>query len=398
MKKFHIVGAFDRHNYGDILFPLIHSEVIKRTIDTPTEINYYAITPANLTNQGGVITQSIKSLILKSPKKDEVVIMAGGDILAADWPTMAGHVSSHNVYFCLRVLCKILGFDTSNNLVKKIWAQKNDFPYILSKKTLNSKVYYSCVGGSWFLPKNDPHHLNKVASELSQTDGLSVRDTRVQKLLATKNLKARLVPDSALVMSDIYPITTLEKRTWKSSLRKSNNFSAENYIVFQCSRHCISNNSKYVSNQLFEISRESKKSILLLPIGRATGHDDHIALEEVYATLSQLGAPCAIQDGEHVLDIMASIAFSKSYIGTSLHGAITSYSFGHKVCGIVTVKVKKLDDFVSTWMQKGDYHLELNMDFSAAFLKLTQSGHSISNSEKLELQKKTIYDELSLYR
>lgn len=398
MKKFHIVGAFDRHNYGDILFPLIHSEIIKRATRGAAEINYYAITPADLTTQGGVTTQSIKALIQKSPKEDEVVIMSGGDILAADWPTMAGHVSSPATYFCLRALFKILGFSISNSLIKGIWLQKNDFPYILSKKTIKPKVYYSCVGGSWFIPKNDRHHLDRVSSELRQVDGISVRDTRIQKLLATKNIKARLVPDSALIMSDIYPLASLETRNWKASLRKSHSFSVKNFIVFQCAKNCTSNNLKHITKQLSEISNKIGTSILLLPIGRATGHEDHVVLEQVYNSLSQNGVPCAIQDSAHVLDIMASIAFSKSYIGTSLHGAITSYSFGHKVCGIMTEKVKKLDDFVSTWMHTEDFHLALKTDFSESFIALTQKSHSISNTRELESHKKAIYDELSLYR
>ena len=398
MKKFHIVGAFDRHNYGDILFPLIHSAIIKSATNTPTEINFYAITSADLTSQGGVVTQSIKALIQNSPGEDDVVIMSGGDILCVDWPTMAGHVCSPAIFFAIRAFRKIFGFRVANYLTKNALLQKNEFPYILSRVNLNSKVYYSCVGGSGFNSKKNQDHIGRVAAEIKQTDGISVRDLSVQQLLAKNGVEARLVPDSALVMSDIFPLEGLETREWKKNLRKTPGFSSTNYIVFQGAKSFISAKLEDISEQLFTISKTTGLSILLLPIGRATGHEDQVALERLYKLLGSMGIPSAIQDSAHVLDIMASIALSKSYIGTSLHGAITAYSFGHKVCGIATEKVKKLHNFVSTWMQEEDYHLANKTTFAEEFIYLIKDSYRIKNSEKLEKHKKAIYQELAIYR
>jgi polysaccharide pyruvyl transferase WcaK-like protein len=311
---------------------------------------------------------------------------------------MAGHVCSPSIFFAIRAFRKIFGFSIANYLTKNALLQKNEFPYILSRANLKSKVYYSCVGGSSFNSEKNQNHLDRVAAEIKKTDGISVRDLCVQELLATKGVNARLVPDSALVMSDIFPLKSLEERDWKRSLRKTPDFSSKNYIVFQGAKSFISTKLEDISEQLFKISKETGVSILLLPIGRATGHEDHAALEPLLKILGSRGVPSAIQDSAHVLDIMASIAFSKSYIGTSLHGAITSYSFGHKVCGIMTAKVKKLHNFVSTWMQEDDYHLARETSFADPFIKLTRENYAIKDTNMLEAHKKSIYQELSLYR
>lgn len=397
MKKFHIVGAFDRHNYGDILFPLIHSAIIKSRGPSPTKITYYATSAADLTIHGGVITQPLKKLIQKKPADDEIVIMAGGDILAADWADMAGHLCSPNTYLLIRLFRKALGFNLSNLIIRSLLLQKNDFPYIISKKNINSKIYYCATSGSGFTPKNHQTHLEKVAAELKQIDDISVRDQSTQRLLSSKGVRARLVPDSALVMSDIFTQEKLSKRPWQNDLRKTQDFNAERYIVFQGAKNFISKDIDYISEQLASISKERGLAILLLPIGRATGHEDHVPLEFIFERLKQKGIPCAIQDSTHVLDIMASIAFCKSYIGTSLHGAISAYSFGHKVCGIRTEKVRKLHDFVTTWMQPSDYQLPKNTSFNDQFLELTKESYQIGSLSNLSSQKDAIYTEIARY-
>ena len=68
MRKYNIVGAFDRHNYGDILFPLIHSEFIRRHSES-AEINYYSLSESNLESIGGVRTKSIMMLHWVSGRK-----------------------------------------------------------------------------------------------------------------------------------------------------------------------------------------------------------------------------------------------------------------------------------------------------------------------------------------
>lgn len=395
MKKFHIVGAFDRHNYGDILFPLVHSKFIQSRLGENAIIDYFSVTESDLTKDGGVKTDTIKSLIQRGCHEKDVVIMSGGDILSVGWPLMMGHVSSGYIYFALRVVNKVFGFNIANNLTRKLYRQINEFPYVLSGKNINAKVYYSCVGGSGFNCKSS--HLTRVVTELKLSEHVSVRDNKIQAVLQEEGLDCALVPDSALVMSDLFPISELGSRDWSLKIKSDNGFDLKNYIVFQAGKIFIADNIDIIIEQLNLIYKKTGMSILLLPIGRATGHEDHKVLELIYNRLSKNSCPVGIQTSAHVLDIMASLAFCQCYIGTSLHGAISAYSFGHKVCGFATAKVKKLKAFLATWVKINDCSIIENENFSSAFLDLISSGNSINNMESLKQQKEMIYTNLIRY-
>ena len=73
-------------------------------------------------------------------------------------------------------------------------------------------------------------------------------------------------------------------------------------------------------------------------------HDDHEALKAVQA---KLRCPSVYFDA----DIMYLIANAKAYIGTSLHGAITSMSYAVPHVGLV---VEKLDAYLATWGVEGN--------------------------------------------
>ncbi|MEN9384695.1 MAG: hypothetical protein RL323_1838, partial [Pseudomonadota bacterium] len=93
-KTYHLVGAFDRHNYGDILFPLVHTENLAANGKSRDQIKYYAITAADLTKDGGYVTQSVRELLEAPLTRDDVVVLCGGDILSADWMLMVAHLHS----------------------------------------------------------------------------------------------------------------------------------------------------------------------------------------------------------------------------------------------------------------------------------------------------------------
>lgn len=397
MKKFNIVGAFDRHNYGDILFPLIHTQFIRKYEKNDFVIEYYSITKSDLTKCGGLKTKTVKSLLKSSVGIDERIIMSGGDILAAAWPLMMGHVSSRYFHLFFKIINKLIGPKFSNVIIKKIYGQINDFPYIISKKDINAKIYYTCVGGSGFNPKNDSFHLIPVTDELKKTEYISVRDKDTKKILEKSGVNCKLTPDSALIMSDFYPKHELGQTDWMDQIEKTNDFDFENYIVFQSGRAFIENNINDVVEQLDKISKGKKLSILLLPIGRATGHEDHVVLADIFFKLKEKKIPVAFQYSNHVVDIMASLAFEKAYIGTSLHGAISSYSFGNKVCGFSTSIVKKLSSFLETWMSPEDFKVVNDFYFIEQFNELIDNGYTVLNKDNLEKQKKMIYNDLECY-
>lgn len=398
MKKFHIVGAFDRHNYGDILFPLIHSRFIRENNknNASIEINFVSLTASDLTNVGGVKTRPLKELLSSSPSENDTIVMCGGDILTVDWVNMIGHLSTRQVYFLLKVLKKILGSVLSNELVRVMYGQKNKYPYVLSKEETDAKIFYTGVGGSGFgLCKNN--YIDAIPSKLMKIDSISVRENLTKSYLKEHGVSCNLVPDTALIMSDLYPLEELAALDWKGKIEHTPLFDISNYIVFQAARNNVEHRLDEVSDEIRKVLQATGKSILMLPIGRATGHEDQVVLERLYRELSADGLPVAIQNSEHVLHIMSSLAHANAYIGTSLHGAITAYSFGHKVCAFSTKEVKKLQGYLDAWLIRKDYYTDSGASFAEGFISLCDRSFNIEDITALNVQKEMVTAEMSKY-
>lgn len=58
MKKINIIGAFDRNNYGDLLFPIIIEKTLKKK-GIKNEFNYYALNKTDLSEVGAFPTKRI---------------------------------------------------------------------------------------------------------------------------------------------------------------------------------------------------------------------------------------------------------------------------------------------------------------------------------------------------
>lgn len=76
--EFSIVGAFDRFNYGDMLFPHIIEKIMKNNFSNCT-LSYYGIRNSNFSKLGAKKTNSISDLQFKK----NYVIIAGGDTITA---------------------------------------------------------------------------------------------------------------------------------------------------------------------------------------------------------------------------------------------------------------------------------------------------------------------------
>lgn len=395
-----LCGAFDRHNYGDILFPLLHAHFLRQQLGNDVDIGYYAVKAADLTSVGGVASESMETLYrrIRQLPQAQRVIFCGGDVLSADWVTMVGqHLSNDLLCQGLALGRRVLGFRRTNKWLRRLYQQSGKYPYVMDPAEGMAGIHYTGVGGSGFNPERNPGHLHEVGELLTYSDTLSMRDQPAVDQFRDIGITPTLVPDTALIMSDAYSAATLSRLTWQDEMEVCHGFAADNYIVFQAARTYLANRRQSVSRQLAILHANTGLSILLLPIGRATGHSDAQALEALYTELKRQGVPCALQNSPHVLHIMASLALSRGYIGTSLHGAISAYAFGHKVCGIATKRVKKLHSYLITWLQTEDGVSVADMNFLESFTRLIAPGIELAGKAGLAEQKAQVYAEMQRY-
>lgn len=385
MNNYYLVGAFDRHNYGDILFPAIHREYILKK-DPSANIHFVSVTTSDMEYCGGFKTQALKELLTQHLKTEDTLILCGGDILSADWMLMLAHVSSEIFLMPFRVARRLFGIEFSNNLAKIVRGEKNHYPYVISPQDTQASIFYTSVGGAGFSDKN-AKHLRKVISLLRGAKFVSVRDTKIQSQLAREGMKVSCTPDTALIMSDFFSKERLNTTNWMSTVTTHHDFSFEKYYSFQGAKRLIDAHIDLLAAEIEKVYRDTGFSPLMVPIGRAPDHEDHIPLQKLIDKLNERGIPCAIQESEHILSIMASLANATSYVGTSLHGAITTYSYGAVPCALMSENVKKLKDFLQTWLDEEDFRLFDKPLFATSLIEILKKGGKISNVARLEQNK-----------
>ena len=141
-------------------------------------------------------------------------------------------------------------------------------------------------------------------------------------------------------MSKVFDSKTLKGRISK----KNSSLQNTKYVFFQINIRYAHDNEQNYANLLTKISMEYDVMICLCPIGTAPGHEDNVALKEI-AKYMDPHIYILIEE-PNIWDIMWLIKSSCLYIGTSLHGTITSISYE---VPFVAHGPAKLKNYILTW-------------------------------------------------
>lgn len=341
MLYFALFGAFERYNYGDLLFPNILEKLLKPKFPDAKFI-FLGLVESDLTSLGGKKTEAVHSLSQLTPTDRLVLIHVGGEVLGcpaeyalgADLPQpVAGQLLKMSMHLQSDVIARILlNLDFS-------------FPYMLSKKILRAEgsfVVFNSVGGVLLNLLSDEQKV-QIKSRLRSADVVAVRDIETKKNLENLGIDAELFPDCAVLISDLF---YQEVRKILNSDWFKKDYSNP-YVVLQVNGNLSDGELLQLSLQTKLVNEKLGYKIILLPIGTASFHEDHRALSK----LNQLmGKPpwCEIIDCPDIFTTMAMIAGSKLFAGTSLHGFITASSFAVHRLGFSEF-IPKLKHYSNTW-------------------------------------------------
>jgi hypothetical protein len=348
MKRILIIGAFDRYNYGDLLFPLI----IEKQLDSygiEFQYEYFGLVKSDLSKEGGKPTLGLQDFYaqLADPENKASVIVAGGEALGVTWNSLYAalnkafqKVHRHHV--------KLSKFVDLNRIAKKLLKGKTTLPFVFDKADFPGldKVVLNSLGGSG-LATALFNRFPFLRPKLQRVDYLAVRDGLTRENLRRNKVEAHLFPDSAVLMSDFYPAGLLESLI-TSEVKQYVKENKGKYVFFQINRKTTVGKEELLAGELEKIYQNDHTPLCLCPIGKALNHDDDEALQALQAVLK---CPSTYFDAENIWDIMYLIANAKAYIGTSLHGAITSMSYAVPHVGLV---VEKLDAYLNTWGVEGN--------------------------------------------
>lgn len=358
MIKVLIIGAFDRYNYGDLLFPL----VIERQLSTygkDFEFEYFGLVKSDLSSVGGLPTKGLQEFYSQcnDPNKPVHVIIAGGEALGVTWNSLFAALNPLFQRINKRHVKVNMLLDL-NAWTKKILKGKTTLPFVFDKSDFVGvqSVTLNSLGGSGLNPAVFAKY-EFLKSKLQNADYFAVRDQLTVDNLKKSGVSADLFPDSAILMSEFYPLDFLRKRITPEVEEYVEKYAGK-YVFAQINKKTTRDYEHIIASGLDEIYQKGKTEICLCPIGKALDHDDHEALQEIGSILQ---SPYTYFDADNIWDIMYLIANAKCYVGTSLHGAITAMSYAVPHVGL---KVEKLGAYLATWGVEGN---QRSIEFSEIY-------------------------------
>lgn len=348
--KIALIGAMDRNNYGDLLFPIIFEKAISKRLND-VDFDYYGYKESDLSKIGAKSTDALKNII---NKQYDAVVIVGGEVLTSPWSLtylflQENLFKSRILGYLNRLICNRFTLGILDNLSQRIYKILlrgiSDFPWLFKKadfKNSKIKIIYNSVGGAAdkFNVKRRKRYL---LNNLSEADLISVREHASKTNLidiGLENIKES--PDSAFLLSEIFPMSSLKEL-------KSIEYDLEsNYIVFQIGQQFASYNITIIVEELKKILDDNiVEQIVLLPIGYAALHEDIEPLKKIQRILEKKVDNCKsvlLVENNTIFDTMSIIANSQLFMGTSLHGNVTALAYGVPCLGLDprVVKLKEL--------------------------------------------------------
>lgn len=325
------ISASERLNYGDLLFPIIFKNYFNNFIN----FHNYGLIESDYVDFGAIKTKSYKSLLKEINIIEDYFVVGGGEFYFSNWSKLYSFINpTYNFLSNFRVFNKI---DSYLNLISKFLGDgKSHFPYF---PEFTTNIIYIAGGGQF--PKNNKYN-SYLKCVLLNSKIVSVRDNRTYRSMLDHDIKADLIPDSAILMSKLFSPEFLETKTdGKFHINRGS------YVYLQVGKNKGPINLQSFVNQLEKVSTEFGLKVICSPIGFAPGHED----DKILKKLVSLSKDWELVYPNNIYDIMYLISNSKMYIGTSLHGAITAFAYQVPIMPL-NKKILKLNSFVNTWTKE----------------------------------------------
>lgn len=318
MQKYNIaqIGTFDVENYGDLLFPIVLEAELRKRIEIE---EIYLFSPKGgkmpFSNKKVYPIEDLENII--NTKNIDAIIIGGGDLIRLDKNVSGDYASD---------------FKTSI----KIW----EYPILVGKKH-KIPVLFNAMGVPYHFAKENYHILNKI---FKSVDYLCVRDNISKDILDDiDKFDCHVVPDTINAISKIYSQEELSENLQR--LKKEKIIpNIKDYIVIQ---HKIDGiDDEYYLNKIRNlikyITTKEDKKVLLVPIGYV--HNDIKFLEKVYDKDNK--NIYFIKTKLSPYDMLSVFSQAKGFIGTSLHGLLTSNVYNVPILAINCGNLVKITGYL----------------------------------------------------
>lgn len=345
-----LFGAFDRHNFGDLLFPHVVAALLPRR-----KLIFAGLAERDLRRFGGHRVRALARLAEQWGSRPVDLVHVGGELL-----TCTAWQAAVMLMPCDRAQETIARFEARPHAGME-WARgmlglSALAPYTVSRALLRGAgaMIYNAVGGV-DLDECEPAQRAEVLANLAAADAVGVRDRQTYALLTSAGIAARLMPDPAVMVAGLFGATIRERARRGEVARVRQDF-PRGYIAVQFSADFGDDKTlSAIAGQLDRVARSSGHGIVLFRAGAAPWHDDPDCYRRLVA---RMRAPAVKIFGSlHLWDICALIAGSRAYAGSSLHGRIVAMAFALPRINLRPpgqgLLSAKQDAFAATWEAPG---------------------------------------------
>ena len=331
-------GTFDVENYGDLLYPLVFQRLLE-DFDPQFDLRRVSFLGRLAPQKAGYDTQPARTLF-ESASNPRRIVVGGGDLLRTDWQVVAAHYQKSNDSNDFNEVRQALGTSGSLQYVlRKNLPHTNARDYF-ARRFRQLNMNYPGAGPFMvnangnrvhYLSCGVPHHfktteVDAVRRVLDEAEFIYLRDQCSAEKLRRAGVKKELhvAPDLIHLLSDQFKHAD-EVRKGLNIVSKLGVSPERRFICFQSQPYPGFDEAE-IATQLIKFRERTDLEIVLLPLGRC--HGDYVFLKRI-AEMS--GGKLTLADLYSIFDCLSVIAASDLYVGTSLHGNITAFSFGSPI-------------------------------------------------------------------
>lgn len=316
--KIAVLSLADINNYGDKFFPYIFRSQLQQRFPV-AKIDLYT----NMTYRCELYETLEYSL--NCMEKCDAIILAGGDTVQR------------------------LDEESWNDVYPSTFHNRKPSDMIFEWLNLEKpyKAYFSVgVHPQMKACRQD------VLNMLQQLDYLAVRGELAKKILEDDLVlnwnNIRIVPDLGWMFQQ-----------YIDELEKANPYSyhtpASSYMVFEIFYEFDDEVLQFASKVLQEFQNETGIQVVLLPIVHTKSRKELSTWNDYYP-LSKIqeyadGSLTLMPDRLSIAEVGVLLKYAKFYLGGSMHGAVTSLSYGNPAANILTWTAPKLQDLHGTRMR-----------------------------------------------
>lgn len=336
-----LFGAFDRHNYGDLLLARLAAEAAGRR-----RVHFAGLRAWDARAVAGFAVHPLPEVLSDLTPGGYDLRHVGGEILDCDaWTTAVMLLDEESA-------ARAIGrFDADpcarRREAVRLLGTHRPLPYVLRRRDAPGvrRLEFAPCGGTGL--DTLPRSIQRAAlTALAEADEASVRDARTRAIFAQRGSYLPLAPDpaEALAASKLAHAFRARADDWRARLGA--------YRLVQFAAECATDPWLAALAAWLESRQENGEWLALVRAGAAPWHDTLEALERLFRFLSpsSRAATCLIAELE--LEAIGGLAAGAVEVcATSLHLLLTARAFGVPAVALEREPqaARKLRAYFGTW-------------------------------------------------